>query len=54
MILNVASKVYSTDTYPLTEKFLSDTKQIFDAEAESLNFNARQDAANRINKWVHL
>lgn len=50
--LKLASKIYSTDKYPLSEDFLDDTKLIFDAEAETLNFNDAQASADAVNKWV--
>ncbi|KAL0840530.1 hypothetical protein ABMA28_015748 [Loxostege sticticalis] len=52
VILNIANRIFTTDVYPLTDEFLDDTKNVFDAVAESLDFNQPQAAADRINTWV--
>ncbi|KAL4708388.1 hypothetical protein ACJJTC_019624, partial [Scirpophaga incertulas] len=52
VILNVAARIYTTDKYPLMRNFQDDTKNIFNAEAESINFLNREAAARRINQWV--
>jgi serine protease inhibitor len=51
-VLNLAARIFATDKFPLTQEFLDDTKNVFDAEAESLNFNDGEAAASRINQWV--
>lgn len=53
VILNIANRIFTTDVYPLTDEFLDDTKNVFDAVAESLDFSQPQAAADRINTWVH-
>ncbi|CAH0407677.1 unnamed protein product [Chilo suppressalis] len=52
VILTMAARIFSTDDYPLSQNFLDDTKNVFGAEAESLDFNNAQNAADRINAWV--
>ncbi|KAL4708389.1 hypothetical protein ACJJTC_019625 [Scirpophaga incertulas] len=50
--LNMASRIFVTDSYPITQSFRDDTKNIFKAESESLNFANSEAAATRINQWV--
>ncbi|KAL4708410.1 hypothetical protein ACJJTC_019646 [Scirpophaga incertulas] len=49
--LNLAAKVYSTDMYPLTQNFNRDTRNVFSSEAQSVNFNNKQETADIINQW---
>lgn len=52
--LKLASKIFSTDLYPLSKSFLDDTQNVFNAEAETLNFNDSEISADKINKWVGI
>ncbi|XP_028159139.1 uncharacterized protein LOC114351966 isoform X2 [Ostrinia furnacalis] len=52
VILNMASRTFPSDVYPLSDGFVEETREIFGAGVEPLNFNQPQAAADRINAWV--
>ncbi|KAI2648716.1 Leukocyte elastase inhibitor [Labeo rohita] len=51
--LSLASRLYGEQSYTFVEKFLSDTKRLYEAELETVNFISNADAARiDINTWV--
>ncbi|KAM3962835.1 antichymotrypsin-2-like [Aphomia sociella] len=51
-VLDLAAKIYVNENYKLTDSFKKDTRAIFEAEAENINFSNSNNAAERINAWV--
>lgn len=49
---NLVEKIYANWNYALTEDFKKDTKDVFKAEAQNLDFCKSSDAAKVINEWV--
>ncbi|CAH2107528.1 unnamed protein product [Euphydryas editha] len=52
--LDLAERVYSNIQYKFSKKFLKDTKNIFKAEAQNLDFRQSSQAAKTINDWIAL
>lgn len=51
--LSLASRLYGDQSYTFIEKFLSDTKTLYKAELETVDFSSNADAARvNINTWV--
>lgn len=51
--LSLASRLYGEQSYSFIEKFLSDTKTLYEAELETVDFISNADAARlNINTWV--
>lgn len=51
--LSLASRLYGEQSYSFIEKFLSDTKTLYKAELETVDFISNADAARlNINTWV--
>jgi serine protease inhibitor len=50
----LAARIFASARFPLNQAFLNDTKNVFDAEAENIDFAQKQAAADRINQWVTL
>lgn len=50
--LNLASKIYVKESFPIKETFKNNALQTYKAEAENINFNQKEIAANQINQWV--
>lgn len=51
--LSLASRLYGERSYSFIEKFLSDTKTLYEAELETVDFTSNADAARlNINTWV--
>ncbi|XP_046960653.1 zonadhesin-like [Vanessa cardui] len=52
--LDLAARVYVNIQYKLTKAFEQDTKNLFKAEAQNLDFSKSVQAAKTINDWVEL
>ncbi|XP_042570811.1 serpin peptidase inhibitor, clade B (ovalbumin), member 1, like 3 isoform X1 [Cyprinus carpio] len=51
--LSLASRLYGEQSYTFIQKFLSDTKRLYEAELETVDFSNNADAARvNINTWV--
>ncbi|XP_056100480.1 serpin peptidase inhibitor, clade B (ovalbumin), member 1, like 3 isoform X1 [Rhinichthys klamathensis goyatoka] len=51
--LSIANRLYGEKSYRFTEKFVSDTKGLYQAELETLDFLGQPDSARvHINRWV--
>ncbi|KAK7118928.1 hypothetical protein R3I94_022440 [Phoxinus phoxinus] len=51
--LSLASRLYGEKSYRFTEKFVSDTKSLYRADLETLDFIGQADSARvHINSWV--
>lgn len=50
--LDLAQRIYINMQYKPSKKFLKDTKNIFKAEAQNLDFSKSSQAAKIINDWV--
>ncbi|XP_042560383.1 leukocyte elastase inhibitor-like [Clupea harengus] len=51
--LSLANRLYGEKTYKFVEKFLADTKTLYLAESEEVDFISNAEAARvKINKWV--
>ncbi|XP_042560391.1 leukocyte elastase inhibitor-like [Clupea harengus] len=51
--LSLANRLYGEKTYKFVEKFLADTKTLYLAELEAVDFISNAEAARvKINKWV--
>lgn len=48
----MGAKTYVNDKYQLSDAFKNDTKEIFNAEADSINVSNPDAAAKKINDWV--
>ncbi|XP_059048364.1 antichymotrypsin-2-like [Achroia grisella] len=51
-ILDLAAKIYVNENFQLTENFANDTRDVFGAEAENIDFSQPEQAADTINAWV--
>uniref|UniRef100_A0A673I4K3 Leukocyte elastase inhibitor-like n=1 Tax=Sinocyclocheilus rhinocerous TaxID=307959 RepID=A0A673I4K3_9TELE len=51
--LSLASRLYGEQSYTFIEKFISDTRSLYEAELETVDFTSNADAARvNINSWV--
>ncbi|XP_067290444.1 serpin peptidase inhibitor, clade B (ovalbumin), member 1, like 3 isoform X3 [Pseudorasbora parva] len=51
--LSLANRLYGEQTYNFTEKFLGDTKSLYEAELQTLDFIGQAEVARKhINGWV--
>ncbi|XP_045764412.1 zonadhesin-like isoform X3 [Maniola jurtina] len=50
--LDLAAKTYANNKYPLSSGFKRDTREIFKAKAQNLDFCKQNEAADNINAWV--
>ncbi|XP_052750959.1 antichymotrypsin-2-like isoform X2 [Galleria mellonella] len=51
-ILDLAAKIYVNEQYQLTDNFENDSRDVFEAEAENIDFSKPEQAADTINAWV--
>ncbi|XP_052750969.1 antichymotrypsin-2 [Galleria mellonella] len=52
VVLDLAAKIYVNEQYQLTDNFENDTRDVFGAEAENIDFSKPEQAADTINAWV--
>lgn len=50
--LSIANKIYVKENFPIKETFKNSSLQTYQAEAQNINFNEKETAANQINQWV--
>ncbi|KAF2895114.1 hypothetical protein ILUMI_11059 [Ignelater luminosus] len=50
--LTAANKIYIKEGFNISDKYLNISKDIFNAEIQSVNFTNNVETANEINKWV--
>ncbi|XP_052750888.1 zonadhesin isoform X1 [Galleria mellonella] len=51
-ILDLAAKIYVNKQYQLTDNFENDSRDVFGAEAENIDFSKPEQAADTINAWI--
>ncbi|CAG9560280.1 unnamed protein product [Danaus chrysippus] len=49
---DLAQKIYGSAKYPFSENFKKDTREVFNAQAQNVDFSNPKEAADIINKWV--
>ncbi|XP_061377969.1 zonadhesin-like isoform X3 [Danaus plexippus] len=49
---DLAQKIYGSVKYPFSENFKKDTREVFNAQAQNVDFSNPKEAADIINKWV--
>ncbi|GBP53685.1 Antichymotrypsin-2 [Eumeta japonica] len=52
--LKVANKIYFGSNSQIPKSFFVDTRDVFKAEAENVDFDQPQETADKINEWVEL
>lgn len=50
--MDIANKVYMNREYQLSDAFIKDSTEVFNAPAEEIDVSDAQKAADIINKWV--
>ncbi|CAG9785163.1 unnamed protein product [Diatraea saccharalis] len=52
VILKLPARFYFSDLYPIKQNFHNDMRNVFDADAQNLDFSDKQGSADIINAWV--